>query len=389
MSKLRYLEKLLDGAGVESKTLGWIGEVRMCKRILKKQTSHEGDIPFFKIGTFGKEPNAYISRDIFEEYRDKYHYPKVGEVLISASGTIGRAVIFDGEESYFQDSNIVWIENDESKVLNRYLFHFYGVAKWHVSDGGVISRLYNDNIKMTPIPIPCPNNPQKSLAIQTEIARILDSFTALTTELITELSLRQKQYQYYRDLLLDFDDSEVEWKPLADLVNLRRGKRLVKSQLGESGNYPVYQNSMKPLGFYHEGNVKSDTVFIISAGAAGEIGYSKIDFWAADDVYICLTTSVIYSKFLYYCLLNQQEKILGQVRRASIPRLSKIAIEKLLIPIPCPDNPQESLSIQAEIVCTLDKFDTLTNSISVGLPREIELRQKQYEYYRDLLLSFD
>ncbi|MDA9818370.1 restriction endonuclease subunit S, partial [Flavobacteriaceae bacterium] len=115
-----YRDKLLtfNDDEVEWKKLSWIGEVRMCKRILKNQTSDVGDIPFFKIGTFGKIPNSYISRNVFEEYREKYSYPKVGEVLISASGTIGRAVIFDGEEAYFQDSNIVWIENNEKKVLN-------------------------------------------------------------------------------------------------------------------------------------------------------------------------------------------------------------------------------------------------------------------------------
>lgn len=98
---------------VEWKALGEIGEVRMCKRILKSQTSSEGEIPFYKIGTFGKEPDSYISRKLFNEFKEKYSYPKVGEVLISASGTIGRTVIFDGRESYFQDSNIVWIENNE------------------------------------------------------------------------------------------------------------------------------------------------------------------------------------------------------------------------------------------------------------------------------------
>ena len=184
---------------------------------------------------------------------------------------------------------------------------------------------------------------------------------------------------HYLDKLLD--GAEVEWVALGKLVELKRGKRLVKSQLEEIGDYPVYQNSMKPLGFYHEGNADSDTVFIISAGAAGEIGYSKIDFWAADDVYICLTASIVSSKFLYNYLLSQQEKILGQVRRASIPRLSKLAIERLLIPIPCPNNPQKSLAIQTEIARILDAFTELTT--------ELSLRQKQYQYYRDLLLNFN
>jgi type I restriction enzyme S subunit len=205
-----YRDQLLnfEDVEVEWKTLGWIGEVRMCKRILKNQTSGSGDIPFFKIGTFGKEPNSFISHEIFEEYRDKYNYPRVGEVLISASGTIGRAVIFDGKDAYFQDSNIIWLENDESKVLNKYLFYFYQIANWNVSDGGVIKRLYNENIKKTHIPIPYPNEPEKSLAEQARIVAILDKFDILITSikegLPREIELRQKQYEYYRDLLLSF-----------------------------------------------------------------------------------------------------------------------------------------------------------------------------------------
>ena len=193
---------------VEWKTLGEIGEVRMCKRIFKDQTSDLGNIPFYKIGTFGKTPNSYITRELFEEYKAKYSYPKVGEVLISASGTIGRAVIFDGQDAYFQDSNIVWIDNDERKILNKYLFYFYQVADWNPSDGGVIKRLYNENLKKVKIPIPYAENPVKSLAEQARIVSILDKFDALTNSisegLPLEIKLRQKQYEYYRDLLLSF-----------------------------------------------------------------------------------------------------------------------------------------------------------------------------------------
>ena len=211
-----YRDQLLsfEEGDVEWKTLGWIGEVRMCKRIMKNETSDIGDIPFFKIGTFGKEPNAYISRDTFEEYKSKYNYPKVGEILISASGTIGRAVIFNGEDAYFQDSNIVWLENDESKVLNKFLFYFYQIANWNISDGGVIKRLYNDNIKKTLIPVPYPNEPERSLAEQARVVAILDKFDTLTTSiqegLPREIELRQKQYEYYRDLLLSFPKSHSD-----------------------------------------------------------------------------------------------------------------------------------------------------------------------------------
>ena len=198
-----YLNKLLTFSDdeVEWKTLGDIGEVRMCKRILKHQTSENGDVPFYKIGTFGKRPDAYISRELFNDYKKKYNYPKIGEVLISASGTIGRTVIFDGSDAYFQDSNIVWIENDESQVLNKYLFYYYKIAKWGASEGGTIARLYNDNLRKVAIPIP-------TLAEQQRIVDILDKFDALTTSITQglprEIELRNRQYEYYRDQLLNF-----------------------------------------------------------------------------------------------------------------------------------------------------------------------------------------
>jgi hypothetical protein len=208
-----YRNKLLsyEGNEVEWKTLGEVGEIRMCKRILKEETSDYGEVPFYKIGTFGKEADAYISKELFNEYRSKYNYPNVGDILISASGTIGRTVIFDGKEAYFQDSNIVWIENDEKKVHNKYLFYCYQIAKWNISEGGTILRLYNENLRKTLIPIPYPNNPKKSLEEQNRIVTILDKFDTLVNSisegLPKEIALRRKQYEYYRERLLTFTNN--------------------------------------------------------------------------------------------------------------------------------------------------------------------------------------
>ncbi|EPE9147688.1 restriction endonuclease subunit S [Escherichia coli] len=186
----------------------------------------------------------------------------------------------------------------------------------------------------------------------------------------------------YLEKLLD--GVEVEWKSLGDVVNFQRGRRLVKSQLETRGKYAVYQNSMTPLGYYHEYNVAAQSSFIICAGAAGEIGYSENEFWAADDVHFAITPEYINDRFLFHFLLTQKNKISGQVRRASIPRLSKSVIEKLEFPIPCPDNPEKSLAIQSEIVRILDKFTALTAELTA----ELTMRKKQYNYYREQLLSF-
>ncbi len=181
------------------------------------------------------------------------------------------------------------------------------------------------------------------------------------------------------------DGVEVEWKALGDIVNFQRGKRLVKSQLEKSGKFAVYQNSMTPLGYYHESNVEAGSAFVICAGAAGEIGYSKDEIWAADDVHFAVVPEVVNSRYLYHFLLTQKGKIGGQVRRASIPRLSKAVLEKLVFPIPCPENPKKSLEIQAEIVRILDTFTELTTELTT----ELNARKKQYNYYRDQLLSFE
>ena len=151
-----YLQGVFEkkGDGWEEITLGEIGKVSMCKRIYKKDTSSTGEIPFFKIGTFGKEPDAFITKELYDGYRDKFSFPKEGDILLSASGTIGRRVRYDGEPAYFQDSNIVWIDNDEKLVSNDYLYFFYDVCDWKPSKGATISRLYNDDLRKMKISYP-------------------------------------------------------------------------------------------------------------------------------------------------------------------------------------------------------------------------------------------
>ena len=144
----------------EERKLGDLGSVAMNKRIFKEQTSDVGDIPFYKIGTFGGTPDAFISRDIFEEYKSKYQYPEVGDILISASGSIGRTVVYQGYDEYFQDSNIVWLKHDQ-QLDNSFLKQFYSIVKWQGLEGSTIKRLYNKNILETKITLPSPEEQQK------------------------------------------------------------------------------------------------------------------------------------------------------------------------------------------------------------------------------------
>ena len=236
--------------------------------------------------------------------------------------------------------------------------------------------------------------PLPPLYIQSEIVHILDSFTLLTAELTAELTARQKQYAFYRDYLLDFsnedvtkkipdiDCSNVEYKRLGDIAIIERGKRLVRNDLSQEIGYPVYQNALKPLGYYTDKNRNANSVFIIGAGAAGEIGYSYVDYWAADDCFTFVCDDKLIQRYLYFLLMSKQAYLKNNVRKSSIPRLPRIALENMEIPVP-------PLSVQENIVKILDRFDKLNNDMSEGLPAEIEARKKQYEYYRDTLLSFD
>ena len=191
---------------VEMVKLGSIGKVSMCRRILKSETNIVGGIPFFKIGTFGKKEDAYISIEKFNEYKEKYSYPKKGMVLISTSGTIGRTIVFDGKPAYYQDSNIVWIDNNEEKVLNKYLYYFYQTSPWKIDMGGTIERLYNENIEKTIIPLP-------PLEVQKRIVEVLDNFEKICNDLNiglpAEIEARQKQYEFIRNYLLTFNNEEI------------------------------------------------------------------------------------------------------------------------------------------------------------------------------------
>ena len=169
----------------------------------------------------------------------------------------------------------------------------------------------------------------------------------------------------------------VEYKKLGEVCNINRGVRVVRKDLQLEGEIPVYQNSLMPLGYFNKSNCPKESVYVISAGAAGDIGYSQIPFWAADDCLFFENLQGLQQKFIYYYLCSRYKFIKAQVRRASVPRLSRTVIENMTIPVP-------PLPVQREIVRILDSF----TSLEAELEAELEARRKQYEYYRDQLLSF-
>jgi len=261
-----------------------------------------------------------------------------------------------------------------------------------------------------PIPIPCPEDPEKSLKIQAEIVRILDTFTKLTAELTAELSMRKKQYNYYRDQLLSFDGGDVEWMALGDIGEFIRGKRFTKAdyvtvggiqvihygeiytRFGTSTNHALSQvrsDLADSLRYIEPG----DVVFTDVGETVEEVG--KATAWLGSDKvaihdHCYALRHKLNPKYVSFCMqtANFIASKAKHIARTKINTLLIKGFSKVKIPIPYPNDPQKSLNEQARIVAILDKFEILTNSINKGLPGEIELRRKQYEYYRDLLLSF-
>ena len=178
----------------EQRKMGDIGSVAMCRRIFKHQTAESGDIPFFKIGTFGGIPDAFISKELYEDFKAKYPYPEKGDILISASGSIGRTVEFTGENEYFQDSNIVWLKHDKS-IINPFLRHLYSVVEWAGIEGSTIKRLYNDNILKTEVMLP-------SVQEQAIIAEMLDGIDNLIILHQRGLEAEQQKKKALMQLLL-------------------------------------------------------------------------------------------------------------------------------------------------------------------------------------------
>ncbi|HHE3677995.1 restriction endonuclease subunit S [Pasteurella multocida] len=369
MANINILQ-MIEQCQVEWKTLGSVlvrtKGTKITAGKMKELHKNDGEIKIFA----GGKTFAFVHKGDIPD-NDINNQPSI---IVKSRGIIE----FEYYDKPFSHKNEMWSYYSNNDDINiKFIYHFLKQNEPHFQQIG--SKMQMPQIA-TPdtdkflIPIP-------PLPIQKEIVKILDKFTELEATLEAELSLREKQYTFYRDHLSTFGD-DLEWKCLGEVVPLQRGKRLVKNQLLENAKYAVFQNSLQPLGYFSESNCRAYMTFIISAGAAGEIGFSNEEFWACDDCYYfdCPKES-LNDKFLYYFLKLKQHKLLSQVRKASVPRLSRISIEKLKIPLP-------PLATQQKIVDILDKFETLTHSITEGLPKEIELRRKQYEYYREKLLTF-
>lgn len=389
MSELSYLEKLLDGVEVEWLTAAEIFNIKngYTPSKAKKEFWEDGNIPWFRledIRTNGRELNDSIMHVNQAGVKGNL-FPK-DSIFMSTTATIGEfALVKIPHLTNQQITNFSLTSRFKGIIDIRYLFHrFHHFGEWckeNANKSGGLSIIGIKKLSSYKFPIPCPDNPEKSLAIQSEIVRILDKFTALTAELTAELTMRKKQYNYYRDQLLSFKEGEVEWKTLGEVAQFKRGTAITQKQT-TPGEIPVVANGPIPTYFHSESNRQGETIVIARSGAyAGYVSFWDQPIFLTDAFSVHSDLKIVKPKFIYHVLQNKQEHIHAMKKGAGVPHVRVKEFETYDIPIP-------PITEQDRIVSILDKFDTLTNSITEGLPREIELRQKQYEYYRDLLFSF-
>lgn len=366
MSKISDLIHELCPAGVIYKKLSDVVQVNRGRRLTKNQLSDDGlyevyhgskDVPLGKYSEFN------VSGDT---------------VIVVNTGGIG-GVKYLKDNFWCSDGSFYLEHND--MLNNKFLYYYLSQYEKYFSSqkrvGGVptIDRSVVENIKIPILP----------LIIQEEIVRVLDKFSSNGLErlLSLELELRKEQYEHY--LKRTFKSIDGKKVALGSVVTFNRGKRVVKKDLENDkimSLFPVYQNSLTPLGYYDKSNFDCNKTIIISAGAAGKIGFVEEKIWAADDCLRCLCSDEILDKYLYYFLKSSESYIQSMVRRASVPRISANVFEKMSITIP-------PIDIQKKIIGIFDRFEKIINNVNDGLPAEIELRRKQYEYYRNKLLSFE
>lgn len=257
-------------------------------------------------------------------------------------------------------------------LQTKYLYYILSCYKF-VGTNSSLSSMKAADIKRIQIPIPPSSD-------QSWIVEILDTFTSSIENLKEQIMQRRKQYEYYRDRLLDLEGKEgVEMQKLGDIAKVLRGKRLTKDLLDDSLPYPVFHGGVEPLGKYGQYNREANTVMVINVGAsAGTVGYCDCKFWSSDGCFCISHSNLFNNKYLFYYLETKTHYLQSQVRHAGIPTLDNPVVEKIMIPL-------IPLQEQSRIVSILDTFEASIQNLEAQLKQ----REKQYEYYRNKLLTFE
>lgn len=396
MSAVRFLENLLDNAEVAWLPLGDIAEYSPTRISfdLLNESNYVGVDNLLQHRAGRVDSNYVPTSGNLTEYQE-------GDVLIGNIRPYLRKIWLadrrggtNGDVLVVRPTNVALDSRYLYQVLTDEKFFEYNIQH---SKGTKMPRGSKKHILKYLVPIPCPDDPKRSLSIQGEIVRILDTFTELTTELttelITELDQRKKQYNHYRDQLLNFDDVEVEWKTLGEVFNHFAGGDKPKDAFSdvetEEFNVPVLSNGIGEKSLYgwtNEAKIKEPSLTISARGTIGWTSYRDRPIFPIIRLLVLTPKSELNLRYAYHYMKTIEKKY--KVPDAGIPQLTKPMIQDVPFPIPFPNDPNRSIEMQDRIVAILDKFDTLTTSLTEGLAREIELREKQYAYYRDQLLSF-
>ena len=380
--KRNFMENLLDGVEVEWKALEEVFNILaggdVPKDALSDIKTEEFCIPILSNGIGDKSLYGWTNKA-------KIVNPSL---TISARGTIGWTSFRD--EPFFPIVRLL-VLTPKIEFNLKYAYHFMKMIEndYKTPKTG-IPQLTKPMIKDIKIPIPCPDNPEKSLEIQAEIVRILDTFTELTAELTAELEARKKQYAYYREQLLTFEEGEVEWKALGETLVRTKGTKITAGQMKElhkiNAPLKIFAGG-KTIAFVDfedipKKDINREPSIIVKSRGNIEFEYYDKPFSHKNEMWSYHSKNKnINIKFVYYFLKINELYFQNIGSRMQMPQIATPDTDKFKIPVP-------PIEEQDRIVSILDKFDALTSSITEGLPREIELRQKQYEYYRNMLLSF-
>ena len=373
-----YIARLLQGAEVVWKPLGEVADFQNGFAFKSNLFRDDGEAIVRITNIDGKSVDLsdvkYFSISDYSTNMSPYKINK-GDILIAMSGaTTGKIGFYNYEYTSYLNQRVGKFIPKTHILNNRYLYHYLlsKVEEIYIIAGGGAQPNLSSNKLMEKIQIPLP-----PLSIQQEIVRILDKFTELEAELEAELDCRLRQYDYYRNKLLSYEGNEVEWKTLGEVcINIFSGKNKDRN---DNASYPIY-GSTGIIGKTNKKAFSSKQILVARVGAnAGYVHIAEGEYDVSDNALIIQNNENINLKFLYYILvnikLNQYAKGGGQ------PLITARELKSIIIPLP-------PLEEQQRIASILDKFDTLVNSISEGLPKEIALRRKQYEYYREKLLTF-
>lgn len=360
MSRLDELIAELCPDGVPFKKLNEISKMKRGTSITKKDII-EGDIPVI---SGGKTPAYYCNL-----------YNRDGETItVAGSGAGAGYVQYWNQPIFVCDAFSI---KGNNYTTTKYLYYCLSNIQEYIystKKGGGVPHVHISDIENFKFPVP-------PIEVQKEIVRILDNFTKLTAELTAELTARQKQYEFYRDTLLTFDvhgggTTEVQWKTLGEIAKIKNGKTYKNIC---SGEIPVYGSGgiMTYIGEYC---YNKPSVLIPRKGSLSNLFYVDTPFWNVDTIfYTEIDEQQVVPKYLFYLLKKEHIERLNTA--GGVPSLTQTVLNNISLAIP-------SITVQKRIVDVLDNFEKICNDLNIGLPAEIEARQKQYEYYRDKLLTF-